>query len=288
MKKTVLRKALLALALGGAFAVAMPAQAGLLEGLFGGSTDLGPSTQRSWKLSQFTWVKLAEDKESAAARNLHPVNVDAASLKAQLGAIQVATRSGVEPLFDGEELAELTPVLARALSLARPTDDVLLLSNARRGGRMAAPTGVTARLFATSEGLNVLVDDTRFSFMADYINTRVEPRFTYGTRAKSSSAVLRGEGIVSKRADWVLLPMAGVAGASVAGAGGVMQLPARAPGPATAVVTPPAPAAVAPGSAAAIGDEVEQRLITLKRLRDKNLITEEEYQHKRREVLQKL
>jgi hypothetical protein len=43
-----------------------------------------------------------------------------------------------------------------------------------------------------------------------------------------------------------------------------------------------------PGSAASIGEEVEQRLTTLKRLRDKNLITEDEYQQKRREVLQKL
>jgi len=292
VKKAVLRKTAIAVAFGGVFAIAMPAQAGLLEGLFGGSSDLGPSTQRSWKLAQFSWVKLAEDKESAAAHNLHPVNLDAAALKTQLGAIQVSTRHGIEPLFDGEELTELAPVLVRALSLARPTDDVLLLSNARRGGRMAAPTGVTARLFATSEGLNVLVNDTRFSFMADYINTRVEPSFTYGSRAKAGAAVLRGDGLVSKRADWIVVPMPGLAVAAAV-AGGVMQLPARAAGPATSVVTPAVPAAVAPatpapGSAAAIGDEVEQRLITLKRLRDKNLISEEEYQQKRREVLQKL
>jgi hypothetical protein len=292
VKKTVLRKALLAIAFGAVVAVAMPAQAGLLEGLFGGGSDLGPTTQRSWKLAQFTWVKLAEDKESAAAHNLHPVNVDAALLKAQLGAIQVSARNGMEPLFDSEELTELTPVLARALSLARPTDDVLLLSNARRGGRMAAPTGVTTRLFATSEGLNVLVDATRFAFMGDYINTRVEPRFTYGSRAKASTAVLRGEGLMSKRPDWIVVPMASLAGASVPAAAGVMQLPARTAGPASATVTPtptsPTAVAPAPGSQAALGDEIEQRLITLKRLRDKNLITGEEYQQKRREVLQKL
>ncbi|RQP22930.1 SHOCT domain-containing protein [Albitalea terrae] len=67
--------------------------------------------------------------------------------------------------------------------------------------------------------------------------------------------------------------------------------PARAATAAT-VSTPSQPAQPAvpatPGSPAAIGDEIEQRLITLKRLRDKNLITEEEYQQKRREVLQKL
>ncbi len=35
-------------------------------------------------------------------------------------------------------------------------------------------------------------------------------------------------------------------------------------------------------------DEVEQRLVTLKRLRDRGLITEEEYQQKRREILAQL
>jgi len=43
-----------------------------------------------------------------------------------------------------------------------------------------------------------------------------------------------------------------------------------------------------PASPAAIGDDIEQRLLLLKRLRDKGLISEEEYQHKRRDVLQKL
>ena len=80
--------------------------------------------------------------------------------------------------------------------------------------------------------------------------------------------------------------------------------PANAPAPA-ATASPAVPAAVAPVAApvvapvavpaaparardAAFADEIEQRLITLKRLRDKGLIDEAEYQQKRKEILQLL
>jgi hypothetical protein len=61
-------------------------------------------------------------------------------------------------------------------------------------------------------------------------------------------------------------------------------LPPAAPAP---VQTAPAPAP-APRAAPASADEIEQRLLTLKRLRERGLISEEEYQQKRREILQAL
>ena len=68
--------------------------------------------------------------------------------------------------------------------------------------------------------------------------------------------------------------------------------PPRPPAPATAVVVPVpvAPAAAPPAApaaprSAAFYEEQEQRLRTLKRLRDGGLISEDEYQAKRREIL---
>lgn len=288
MNKKLLRQAAMAVALGSVLAVSMPAHsAGLLEGLFGNSGDLGPSTQRSWKLAQFTTVKLVEDKESAAANNRHPAQVEASALKSQLAGIQVSTREGMEPLFADEELTELVPVLSRALSLARPADDVLLVTNARRGSAMSAPKAITARLFVTADGLNVVVHDTRFSFMGDYINTRIEPKFVYGSRTQAGPASLKTSTGATKRGDWVVVPVVTVSTASAGAVAAPMQ-PARPAAPATVATTAQPAQPAAPGSPAAVGDEIEQRLITLKRLRDKNLITEEEYQQKRREVLQKL
>jgi hypothetical protein len=51
-------------------------------------------------------------------------------------------------------------------------------------------------------------------------------------------------------------------------------------------VTAPPPARKALDAAAA--EDIERRLETLKRLRDKSLITEDEYQQKRKEILQLL
>jgi hypothetical protein len=72
-----------------------------------------------------------------------------------------------------------------------------------------------------------------------------------------------------------------------------MPAPAAAPAPAAGarIATPAAPAAAAPALRPrdpGYADEVEQRLLTLKRLRERGLISEEEYQQKRREILQAL
>ena len=61
------------------------------------------------------------------------------------------------------------------------------------------------------------------------------------------------------------------------------QLPAAA-APSPVAVPPPARKAL---DAAAVED-IERRLETLKRLRDKGLINEDEYQQKRKEILQLL
>jgi hypothetical protein len=57
--------------------------------------------------------------------------------------------------------------------------------------------------------------------------------------------------------------------------------------PAAVVAPPPATPARKALDAPAV-DDIERRLETLKRLREKNLITEEEYQQKRKEILQLL
>ncbi|MFO1271369.1 MAG: glucodextranase DOMON-like domain-containing protein [Rubrivivax sp.] len=107
---------------------------------------------------------------------------------------------------------------------------------------------------------------------------------------RSLAALLRGETAAAAPA-----PMAPAAPAAVA-APAPMPAPPVAPAPAAApkavATTPaaPAPAASAPVAPrdAAFYEQQEQRLRTLKRLRDGGLITEQEYQQKRREVLEQL
>jgi hypothetical protein len=138
----------------------------------------------------------------------------------------------------------------------------------------------------------------------------VEPVWRYASRTVQGSAMLQSVSATSRRADWITIPMGSAAAATTApmaaqavapvplSAAPAPAIPLAAPGvgaAAAAVATPvPPPAPVltpvvpAKPRDAAFYDEQEFRLKTIKRLRDTNLITEDEYQQKRREILQGL
>jgi hypothetical protein len=184
----------------------------------------------------------------------------------------------------------------QALALAVPGDDVLLLSSYRReGGILGAPKAVTARIFVQGGSLQMIVHDARHDFYDLYRGTYVQPKFTYGSRAAAGTAVLQSPGATNRRPDWISIPLQGPATPAAAPAP-IQPMPLQA-APLQAAPAPAAPPLVAPVAAPpaprkaldpASADDIERRLETLKRLRDKNLITEDEYQQKRKEILQLL
>ena len=307
-----------ALLCGWLLCAAMPAHSAVLDFLFGkkaGEADaaqLDPK-QREWRLGEFTSIRLAP-REPDAAANQHPAQRSAESLRLQLSLVRADLRGGEQPLFAADELADLVGPLSQALALAGPGDDVLLLSTHRRGnGIVMAPFGITARLFVQDDNLQLIVHDARLDFVDTYIGTRVPPTFTFGSRGKAGKAVLRSVSAMNRRADWLSIPAVvntpaavnSIPGAPVGSAPVAVQ-PAVVPTAASATPTA-APAATGkavpamPGAAPAspaqpalrprdpgYAEEVEQRLLTLKRLFDRGLITESEYQQKRKEVLQSL
>jgi Short C-terminal domain len=263
--------------------VSVPSHAAALDFLFGkrpgdnAAAPLDPK-QRQWRLGEFTAIQLAP-REANAAANQHPAVWSAFALRQPLAAVHAELRGVAQPLFAGDELEALVGPLSQALSLAGPDDDVLLLSTHRRGsGILIAPLGITARLFVQDGRLQMIVHDARLDFVDAYIGTKLPPTFTYGSRAKAGNAVLQGAAAAAgRRADWVsMLPTAAVAA------------PAQAvPATSLAPAVPPAPPTAKPRDPG-FADEIEQRLLTLKRLLDRGLITETEYQQKRAEVLKLL
>lgn len=273
-----------------------PARAGVMDMLFGTAdkaTDGGKpdARRRSWTVHEFTVVRLAA-RESGAPANQHPFTAQPEALRQQLAQVRFDVGSGTQPLFATDELGDLLGPLVDALATAGPDDDLLLLSSSRRGGGLfQQPLAVTARLFVQGAQLQVIVSDTRYEFYNEYRATGRPPQFNFGSRTKAGGASLRSSSGTQTRSDWLALPLSVTAVAA--------PLPALQPPPgvvaptsAATVAAPmaPAPAAVPtprprdPGYA----DEIEQRLTTLKRLRDRGLISEEEYQQKRREILQAL
>ena len=245
------------------------------------------SRRRSWNVREFSSLRLVS-RETGSAPNEHPARLDADTLRQLLAQLRTEMREGAQPLFADDEVAELAEPLTQALANASADDDVLLLSTSRRGGGLLAkPLAVTARLFVQGGSLNVIVNDTRFEFYDRFRATGTAPEFTFGSRRSAGSGVLAAAPGASRRADWAALPLAANPGA----------VPAAAGGP-TAVAGTAAPAGVlAPDAAVGGGprtrgsqsaDDIEQRLLTLKHLRDKDLISEEEYQNKRKEILRAL
>lgn len=226
---------------------------------------------RSWQLHEFTRIELVP-REAGAEPNQHPATLTPDALRDQLARVRFVAPSGSrQALFANDELAELAETLSQAFERAAPADDVLLLSSARReGGMLGSPMAVTVRLFVQGGNLQFIAHDARFDFYDTYRGTRTLPRFVFGSRSAAGSVTLEAAGATSKRADWLSIPT---------------PVAAVAPAPAP---TPQPAQAPAPAKAAEKNEDIERRLETLKRLRDKNLISEDEYQQKRKELLQQL
>jgi hypothetical protein len=229
--------------------------------------------------------------EPGAAPNQHPMRLGADLLRWQFAGIRTTIGGKTVNLFGNDEINEIAEPLAQAFALAGPGDDVLLISSSRRGASFLTDvTAVTARLFVQDGGLQFVVRDTRLEFVKEYISSRNAPKFSYGSRALASKATISHSGATSRRADWLALGLT-LPGAAPAAATVAQPAPATAVPPASPAlgVTPTAPAA-APAAVAPepLQTELEHRLATLKRLRDRGLISEEEFQEKRKEVLKQL
>jgi hypothetical protein len=258
------------------------AHAGWLDGLLAQSPTPAASAnarQRSWPIREFTRIELVP-REAGSEPNQHPATLQADALRQLLGQIQYVDRNGApQALFAADELADLAMPLVQALGRAGPGDDVLLLSSSRRdGGILMAPTAVTARLFVQGGSLQFIVRDARFEFYDAYRGTQAAPRFTFGSRSAAGTATVQSPGASRPRADWLSIPMQTSAQATAQSGA------TAAPAPVVQVAPPPARKAL---DAAAV-DDIERRLEILKRLREKGLITEDEYQQKRKEILQLL
>ncbi|MBI4913362.1 MAG: SHOCT domain-containing protein [Acidobacteria bacterium] len=239
-----------------------------------------PETRRHWQISSFSWVRRVPAEKGAPA-NGHPFRVEAAGVARALAALRLVGPPE-EPLFDAAEVEALGRALSEALALASPEQDLELLSTEKRsGGPFRGSLGVTARAFVREGRLNFIVHDGRLDFVDQYFRDFQVPTFVYGSRSKASGVRLKAEEAETLRPDWLAIPLAeGLPKPDAA----APRLPAPSvPGPTIA----PAPQTPRP-SAPPPGPSLEERLQKLKGLRDKDLITEAEYQKKKQEMLKEL
>jgi hypothetical protein len=232
----------------------------------------------------FNYVRI-ERAEDGAAPNLHPLDITEEDLARLLGAV----RLGTKPLLDKDDLDEIVPHLAAALDKATAQQDVSFAVAGKHSafGLFAARDVTTGRLFNTADGLQLIVGLAHQPFEDQFKARGTLIPFEPGRRAAPLAGVLTLKVAASagtlQRPDWVVLRPATTAQAP---APAVMPAsPAKlAPAAAPSAVSPVQPAASATPVDARFR-EISERLKTLDRLRDSGLITPQEYEQKRKQVL---
>jgi hypothetical protein len=226
---------------------------------------------------QFSYVRI-ETREPGAPPNQHPYVIDPAALRHVLLAVTTDTGKP-EPILGPEALDEILGPLATALAQATPEQDVAFAVAARRGlfGPLSARVVTTGRVFRSAERLDVVIGLLHKDFENQFRATGYLIPFEPGKREKpvesaTRIAVARGMG-ERRRADWAAL-----------------RLDVLPPTPPPVAARPGAggPAPAAPVTADALYKSVSERLKALQRLKDEGLITEQEYQDRRKVILQSL
>jgi hypothetical protein len=248
---------------------------------------------------RYSFVRI-ETREPGAALNRHPVAIDTPTLRKLLALVQW-DGGRVEPLFTDKELDEIAAPLAAALARATPEQDVSFAVSDKHGflGAFANAEVTTARVFHSQDRLNLIFGLARRDFESQFRASGYLIAFEPGKRAAAVDRHIKlriGAGGTQPRPDWIALdPRAALAAAPTQPAAPVAPTPAAAvtiapqpPAAATPAAPMPPPAASSPAPASgtdAIYRKVADRLKALEKLRDEKLISEQEYQERRKAIL---
>lgn len=248
--------------------------------------EVTPSSSGVYTDDTYLYVELRSQEESGdgVAPSDHPADISAEQVEASLAALEVAPEEGGEPisLIPAKQLPELSVLVAQALGDAASDEDAVFHVFRTAGPWFGSGRRVTtARVFYRDGALNLIFGELD-DFYSEHIDRNLQP-LKPGYRNKTtelSGSVVDSPQVafVDNRDDWIRLdPSATVATEPVA--------------PGAAAVAPTAPAPVtAPVQTTRDPrwTQLEERLLILDGLRQKGLITEEDYETKKQELLEVL
>ncbi|MFH0730942.1 MAG: SHOCT domain-containing protein [Pseudomonadota bacterium] len=233
-------------------------------------------------LHQSTRIALYSDKAESGNRNSHPITLEADQLSAALS--RVRARSGdtgeVIDLFPEKNREESAVQLVKELRGIDPDQELHLVSFRKVGAFFSGQRNASAaRVFMENGRLNLIFGqiDLFFSEFRDP-DRPVPPMGSRKQAVSLKGSIIPAEGVtfVDGRNDWVALDMV-----------------PSAPSP-PAVVPAAKGAGQEPGGKSPMDavrpkeKSIEEKLQILKNLKDKDLITEQEYVDKKREIIDSL
>ncbi len=234
----------------------------------------------------FNYVRI-ERAEDGAAPNLHPLDITEEDLARMLATV----RLGTKPLLNKDDLEEVVSHLAAALGRATAQQDVSFAVAGKHSafGLLSARDVTTGRLFNTAAGLQLIVGLAHKPFEDQFRAGGPLIPFEPGRRAaplaEPVALKLATSAGTLPRADWAVLRPGTLAQVQTPGQVQAPPPAAKAAPPAAAVSPPPAAPAT---PAEARFREISERLKTLERLRDAGLITPQEYEQKRKQIVEGL
>lgn len=246
--------------------------------------------------------------DAVSATNQHPARLNAEQIAALLGQFyKRAQDKEPEPYFTQDEIGRISPQLVRLFAKAKTDQDIEFGTSFRPGGFPFAQRVLNAgRLFIENGQLNLLIGMCAkaqdISYQTVFENSR---KLDHGSRNKPAGKIgcelLAGNGTeqVNNRADWLRLNINAVLASravpvfstSTPLTFGAATLPDKvtAPLPAQLPATDGKVAEPSPIAKPSLpASEVEGRLMLLKQLHDKGLITDAEYEQKRAAILKDL
>ena len=218
------------------------------------------------------------------------------AVRAVMTAVQVNTGNETRPLLNEDQLNLVAGPISRALSQAAPGQDVTFAvhEHASMFDYLGPPRTTAGRIFLDGDAVGVIIGTVHGTYLAGGLT--VDPsKIRTGSRlvAQDTEDRIVPNGAVSLavagRSDW-----ARVSPAAWSGTFGMAQpaAPVPAPAPASApssaaIAAPAAPASPALLSAPAPQDpgQIEQRFAALKRLLDAHMISQEDYDRSKADLL---
>jgi hypothetical protein len=278
-----------------------------------------------WKSGFHFVVKYDQQDSGKLGKNDHPVELNDSTISNALDALRYEDKSlltgkvEILPVFTVNQVEVLSKQLAKGLKDASPEQDIIFVlgNSGQKLLILKDNTFLAGRAFYKDDRLNIILGDfdrgRNEAFEAVYDpsgNERIPYTFNYGYRTKTNTGfkndIVNVPGVLTKvigndvRQNWFVIDVNEAAAAAVArkkreeqgitGNTEAMQREAEKLAQerrqlrlemAKMRKEMEESGAVNPG-----GLNIEERLLRLEQLKDKGLITEDEYQAKRREVLE--
>ncbi len=254
------------------------------------------ATETIWQKGN-DFVRIEKADGGTAPSSLPKLSADA--VRAVLASVQVSGDSDTGPLFDSDQLSTLAAPVARALAQLQPGQDVTFAVKAQGGilDYIGPPRATAGRIFLDGDSVGLIIGMVHGTFLTSTF--AADPaRIRTGSRLSAQETehrIVPGGAVtlaMAGRGDWAKISSFAWTGTYGMPVAQTPAIPAAA-APVAAVAPAPVPAEAAPATPAAAlaapapqdPAQIEQRFAALKRLLDNHMISQDEYDHAKADLL---